>query len=249
MPKKPSKKAVVATGQEDDLLVQCQAVLGHAFKRPELLRSALTHASGAASRLASFERLEFLGDSILGMVACEALFHRFPDLQEGELTRFKSAVVSRHTCARLAGELDLMRFTILGKGFNTAQSQGSPNLLANVFESLIGAIYLDSGIDAARDFVMRQLGPEIERVASDGAGGNYKSMLQEKGQRDFGLTPQYVLLDEKGPDHSKCFQVAARIGETSYRPAWGRNKKEAEQRAAMNALAEVNGEPVPFDQD
>ena len=88
-----------------------------------------------------------------------------------------------------------------------------------------------------------------EWKAEGNAGGNYKSMLQEKGQRDFGMTPQYDLIDEKGPDHSKCFKVAARIGGTSYRPAWGRNKKEAEQRAAMNALAEFAGEPVPFDQD
>ncbi len=247
--KKPKKIQDTPLPQEEDLLEGCQLAIGHRFSRVELLRSALTHASGAANRLASFERLEFLGDSILGMVACEALFHRFPDHQEGELTRVKSAVVSRRTCARLAEELDLMRFTILGKGYNAEQSQGSPNLLANVFESLIGAIYLDAGIDAARGFVMRLLGPEIERVAEGNAAENYKSILQEKGQRDFGMTPQYDLIDQKGPDHSKCFKVAARIGTTSYRPAWGRNKKEAEQRAAMNALAEFAGEPVPFDQD
>lgn len=249
MAKKPVKKPEATLKVEEDLLALCQEVIGHKFSRLELLRSALTHASSATNRLASFERLEFLGDSILGMLACEALFHRFPDHQEGDLTRVKSSVVSRRTCAVLAEQLDLMRFTILGKGFNAAQSHGSPNLLANVFESLIGAIYLDGGIDAARNFVIRLLGPEIERVAADTAGGNYKSILQEKGQRELGLTPQYVLLDAKGPDHSKCFQVAAVIGETKYRPAWGRNKKEAEQRAAMNALAEVNGQPAPYDQD
>jgi ribonuclease-3 len=173
MAKKPVKKPEATLKVEEDLLALCQEVIGHKFSRLELLRSALTHASSATNRLASFERLEFLGDSILGMLACEALFHRFPDHQEGDLTRVKSSVVSRRTCAVLAEQLDLMRFTILGKGFNAAQSHGSPNLLANVFESLIGAIYLDGGIDAARNFVMRLLGPEIERVAADTARAHH----------------------------------------------------------------------------
>lgn len=249
MAKKTPKKGEEPVRLEGDLLDQCQEVIGHRFVKVDLLQSAFTHASGAATRLDSFERLEFLGDSILGMVACEALFHRFPNHQEGDLTRVKSAVVSRRTCARLASELGLMRFLILGKGFNAEQSLGSPNLLANVFESLIGAIYLDGGMEAARNFILRLLGPEIERLTASSGDGNYKSMLQEKGQREMGMTPQYVLLDEKGPDHSKCFKVAAVIGETTYQGAWGRNKKEAEQRAAMNALAQVNGEPIPYDQD
>jgi ribonuclease-3 len=123
------------------------------------------------------------------------------------------------------------------------------SLLADVFESLVAAIYLDGGLEAARTFILKYVGPEIEHVAEGTHGGNYKSVLQQVAQREFGATPQYHLLDEKGPDHSKCFKIAAVIGRHTYAAAWGRNKKEAEQKAAMNALAQVNGQPVPFEAD
>jgi ribonuclease-3 len=123
------------------------------------------------------------------------------------------------------------------------------NLLADVFESLVAAIYLDGGLEAARTFILRYVDPEIEHVAEGAHGGNFKSLLQQVAQREFGATPQYHLLDEKGPDHSKCFKIAAVIGRQFYAAAWGRNKKEAEQKAAMNALAQVNGEPVPYEAD
>ena len=247
MSKKPSPKPEIPHQPEEDLLAACQVEIGHTFTSVELLRSALTHASGATTRLDSFERLEFLGDSILGLVACEALFRRFPAYEEGELTRVKSAVVSRRTCARLAEEMGLRRFLILGKGFNAKQSLMSSNLMANVYESLIGAIYLDAGIEAARTFIHKRLDAEIDAVDRAAGDGNYKSLLQEKGQREFGITPLYIVIDEKGPDHSKCFKMAAVVGEKTFHGAWGRNKKEAEQRASMNALAAINGQPVPFD--
>jgi ribonuclease-3 len=122
-------------------------------------------------------------------------------------------------------------------------------MLADVYESLVAAIYLDGGLEPARRFILQYLGPEIEHVAEGTHGGNFKSVLQQAAQRHFGSTPQYVVLDEKGPDHSKCFKVAAQIGRHTYAGAWGRNKKEAEQKAAMNALAQINGEPVPFEAD
>src|SRR5207247_1204767 len=114
---------------------------------------------------------------------------------------------------------------------------------------LVAAIYLDGGLDAAKQFILKHVGPEIESVAEGEHGGNFKSLLQQVAQREFGATPQYQLLDEKGPDHSKCFKVAAAIGRHAYAGAWGRNKKEAEQKAAMNALAQINGEPIPFESD
>jgi ribonuclease-3 len=241
----------LTASRESEVLEECQTAIGYRFRQPELLRAALTHASGANTRLASNERMEFLGDSILGLVTCEQLYHRFPDYQEGDLTKIKSVVVSRRTCARFSRELNLGSFLFLGKGMNHHQHAGAgpSGLLADVYESLVAAIYLDGGLEAAREFILRQLGPEIEEVAEGAHGGNFKSLLQQVAQREFNATPQYVLLDEKGPDHSKCFKIAAVIGRHTYPGAWGRNKKEAEQRAAMNALAQVNGEPVPFEHD
>jgi ribonuclease-3 len=122
-------------------------------------------------------------------------------------------------------------------------------LLADVYESLLAAIYLDGGLEAARAFILKYMGPEIDHLAEGAHGGNHKSLLQQVAQREFGSTPQYQLLDEKGPDHSKCFKIAAFVGRQAFPPAWGRNKKEAEQKAALNALAAINGQPVPFGGD
>src|SRR5579862_6296323 len=238
----------LTTNYEAEILEECQNVIGYRFRHPELLRSALTHTSGANTRLASNERMEFLGDAVLGLVTCEQLYLRFPDYQEGDLTKVKSAVVSRRTCARFSKDLNLGDFLFVGKGMS-GHSTVPSNLLADVYESLVAAIYLDGGLEAARAFILRHLGPEIEEVAEGEHGGNFKSVLQQVAQHEFNETPLYVQLDENGPDHSKCFKIAARIGGYTYAGAWGRNKKEAEQRAAMNALAQIKGEPIPFEFD
>src|SRR5262245_11760940 len=236
------------TDYHAEILQDCQEAIGYKFRQPDLLRAALTHTSGANTRLASNERMEFLGDAVLGLVACEQLYLRFPDYQEGDLTKIKSVVVSRRTCARISRQLHLGDFLFTGRGM--LDSVAVPlSMLADVFESLVAAIYLDGGLDEARRFILRYLGPEIEQVAEGAHGGNFKSLLQQMAQREFGSTPPYILLDEKGPDHSKCFKVAAQIGRHTYAGAWGRNKKEAEQKAAMNALAQVNGDPIPFEAD
>ena len=229
-------------------LIECERRLGYEFQDKSMLRSALTHASGAEHRLASNERMEFLGDAILGVVVCELLFHQYPDYLEGELTKIKSIVVSRQTCAKISEALGMQEFLILGKGMATHPTIPI-SLMADVLESLIAAVYLDGGRQAAHDFVSRLTAPEIE-LAVDGAMGiNHKSLLQQLAQRNHGTTPTYQLLDEKGPDHSKCFKIAARIGSNRFQSAWGRNKKEAEQRAARNALSELNREPPPFPSD
>jgi ribonuclease-3 len=236
------------TTLQAEVLETCQQAIGYRFRNPELLRSALTHASGANTRLASNERMEFLGDSILGLVACEQLYHRFPDYQEGDLTKIKSAVVSRRACAQFSAALGLGRFLFLGRGMNAQEMDSVPSSMqADVYESLVAAVYLDGGLEAAKAFILKHLIAEIEEVAEGTAGGNYKSMLQQVSQREFNLTPQYLVLDEKGPDHSKCFKIAAVIGRHTHAGAWGRTKKEAEQRAAMNALAQIHGEELPFD--
>jgi len=225
-------------------VAECERRIGYTFRNPELLLSAVTHASGARHRLASNERLEFLGDAILGFIVCERLFQAFPEFLEGDLTRIKSVVVSRETCSRLSHQMGLAEFLILGKGFSTSGGAGRAvpdSVLSDLFESLIAAIYLDGGMDFVRPIVERLMGPEIDKVASGETGSNHKSMLQQQAQRDFGLTPTYEVLAEEGPDHSKSFRVSAQIGNRSYPPAWGRNKKEAEQKAASNAILELQG--------
>ena len=231
-----------------DQLEHCQDVLNYTFRNPTYLREALTHASGANHRLASNERLEFLGDAILGAIVCELLFRKFPEYLEGDLTRIKSVVVSRRTCAKISQELGFDEFLVLGKGMGS-QDETPSSVMADVFESLIGAIYLDGGMEAAKRFIVRHIESEIDATVEGHGGVNYKSNFQQVAQRQFGETPTYLLLDEKGPDHSKCFKVAAQIGRQRFAPAWGRNKKDAEQRAAMNALSQLAGESVPFEAD
>ena len=233
---------------EAQVLAFCQRVLDYTFHDISYLRAALTHASGADHRLASNERLEFLGDAILGAVVCELLYRKFPEYQEGDLTRIKSAVVSRRTCAKISQELNFQEFLTLGKGMGSQDSTPA-SVLADVFESLVGAIYLDGGMEAARRFIARHVGPEIDATVGGESGANYKSHLQQVAQRQFSATPTYSLLDEKGPDHLKCFKIAAQIGPRRYAPAWGPSKKDAEQRAAMNALSQIAGEPIPFEAD
>jgi ribonuclease-3 len=235
----------VSAPPDDHALAHCQRVLGYQFRDPGLLHAALTHASSADHRLASNERLEFLGDAILGAMVCDLLYRRYPSCLEGELTRIKSAVVSRRTCAKLSKRMGLDAFLILGKGMG-APDQSPDSVMGAVFESLIGAIYLDGGFGAVTDFLEPHLRPEIEEAADDQGDQNYKSGLQQAAQRRFGETPTYLLLDEKGPDHSKCFKVAAQIGGRRFAAAWGPNKKDAEQRAACNAMCQLANEPIPY---
>lgn len=229
-----------------DLLDQCQHAIDYRFGNPQLLKAALTHASKADSRVHSNERLEFLGDAILGLVVCERLYERFPQFLEGDMTKVKSEVVSRRTCAAMSRKLGLENYLRLGKGMNC---DTPANVLADVFEALVAAIYLDGGLEPARQFIIDHMGPEIDRVAENAHVGNYKSTLQQLAQREFGATPAYHVLDEKGPDHSKCFKIAATIGGLTFKGAWGRNKKEAEQKAALNAIHQIRGEDLPHPSD
>jgi ribonuclease-3 len=226
-----------------DLVDRCQDAIGYQFKDPALLSAALTHASIASSRLASNERMEFLGDAILGMVVCKYLYDNYPDYLEGALTKIKSAVVSRKTCAEVAERLDLPSFLFLGNGI-TARSKLPTSLSAAVFESLIAALALDAGIERTGAFILQHMVPHIQAAVASEHQQNYKSQLQQHAQKSKGLTPIYELLDEKGPDHSKCFEVAVRINGRRFPSAWGPSKKEAEQKAAYNALLDLNLVPA-----
>lgn len=217
---------------------RAEAVLGHHFKNPDLLKEALTHASSADNRLDSNERMEFLGDAVLDLIICEALYQRFPEYQEGDLTKVKSAVVSRRTCAEVANETGLTDLLITGKGISSRSSMPS-SLAAAVYESIVAAIYLDGGFDVVKEYVLRTMTSKVDAICSNDHHQNYKAVLQQHAQKILGATPIYELMDEKGPDHSKCFEVCVTVDGRRFTSAWGPNKKMAEQKAALMALEEL----------
>ena len=220
------------------MIQQAADILGYTFKNESLLTEALTHASCADSRLDSNERMEFLGDSILGFVVCEYLFQKFPDLLEGDLTKIKSAVVSRRICAIISKEVELEQMLNLGKGMSGRPALPS-SVAAAVLESIIATIYMDGGIRSARAFILRMLKPHIHEAAESAHQQNFKSVLQQIAQRHLPTNPSYVLLDEKGPDHAKAFEVCVQIDGRNFGAAWANAKKQAEQQAALNALCEL----------
>lgn len=222
----------------DDLRLRAEEILGYTFASADLLKEALTHASIADNRLNSNERMEFLGDAVLDLIVCEALYRQFPGLLEGDLTKIKSAVVSRRTCAEVSKETGLADVLIIGKGIHSREQM--PNsLAAAVYESIVAAIYLDGGFDVVKQYVLRTMTPKIEQIAATMHQQNYKAVLQQHAQKFLGGTPQYELLDEKGPDHSKCFEVCVSVDGRRFPSAWGPNKKQAEQKAALLALEEL----------
>jgi len=216
----------------DEALGACEEALGYTFKDREWLHRALVHSSDKLNRGVCNERMEFLGDSILGTVVAEHLFREYPDFTEGRLTKVKSVVVSRSVLARCAADLGLGRFIMVGPGMSSEALPGT--ILANTFEAVIAALYLDGGIDVARGFVLACLDPEIDKVVEDRHAKNYKSLLQQLVQRQEGITPTYRIIDARGPDHAKEFCVAAVIGDEATEGAWGPSKKAAEQLAAEN---------------
>ncbi len=236
----------VCSGEGDaaSKLALCQKIIEYQFKDESLLLSALTHASGASSRLASNERLEFLGDAILGLTVCQWLFEEYPEYSEGDLTKIKSSVVSRRSCGKVACLLGLDRCLIVGRGV-TRNRSFPRSLVSDVFESVIAAIYLDGGMDVIRPRLKKWLAGEVFTSIETQGGGNFKSSLQQYAQRDLASTPVYRLVSEAGPDHRKSFLIAAVVGDQTFPPAWGNNKKDAEQRAAANALATLHSQPLP----
>ena len=217
---------------------RAEKLLGHTFNNPQLLKEALTHASIADNRLESNERMEFLGDAVLDLIICEALYKKVPEYQEGDLTKIKSAVVSRRTCAEVANETGLTELLRIGKGISSRSSMPS-SLAAAVYESIVAALYIDGGFEVVKDYVLRTMTPKLELISSNSHQHNYKAVLQQHAQKILSATPIYELLDEKGPDHSKCFEVCVTIDGRRFASAWGPNKKMAEQKAALLALEDL----------
>lgn len=231
-----------------DAAITCEKLLGYTFGNRNFLAHAITHSSIANTRQLSYERLEFLGDSLLGFVVCEHLFQRYPEWLEGDLTKVKSNVVSRKTCAQIGAELGLEKCIVVGKGVGS-KGEVPDSLLANAFESIVAAVYLDGGMKMLKDFLLPLVVPKVDAAIEGALETNYKADLQQYAQKRYGVPPGYDLIDSRGPDHDKWFRISARVHRKSFSAAWGKNKKEAEQRAASNALAEIDGGEPPFDNE
>jgi ribonuclease-3 len=234
-------------GEDLDRIRGCEEMIGYRFRDSTLLLQALTHSSIKTVDNPSNERLEFLGDSVLGLVMTEFLFNFFQDHTEGDLTQIKSVVVSTSVLARESERLSLDRYYSVGKGV-TRRKKLPTSLLANVFEAVVAAIYKDSGLESARRFVLRNLYHQVLAVAENRHKRNYKSILQQWAQKELNITPTYRVVAEKGPDHLKSFEVVAVVGKKKYRAGTGRSKKEAEQVAARETLKVLLKEkhaPVP----
>jgi len=229
----------------EKFLTNCQSRLGYSFRNKALLRTALTHASGADTPILANERMEFLGDSVLAYVICDHLYAKLPNTLEGDMTKVKSAVVSRATCHKVCKQLGLDQFLILGRGLGRS-NRIPDSIFANTLEAFIAAVYLDGGMEEARKFILKIFQEEIDDMLQDSDAHNHKSVLQHHCQKHEGYIPEYKILDVQGPEHRKTFNVQVRVGNRAFPSAWGVTKKEAEQRAAENALAVLHDLPVPY---
>lgn len=218
--------------------------VGWRFQQPQLLTEALTHRSyafeSAAQGLAPNERLEFLGDAILGFLCAEYLFRSYPTLSEGELTDARAALVKAPTLAGFARGLQLGDFLRMGRGEERSGGRNRDPLLSAAFEALLGALYLDGSLEVARRFVLPLLEQEAQRVIAAGRLKDDKSVLQELAQAHLGVTPAYRIVAEEGPAHHRHYTVEVLLGSQVAGQGQGRNKQSAEQEAARLAL-EANG--------
>ncbi len=217
-------------------LARLERKAGYSFTNPELLSHALTHKSFVhESGGTDNEKLEFFGDSIIAMIVNEYLYQQFPDYAEGKLSTIKAAVVSKPILARRAEELQLGKYLLLGKGEDAGGGRTRPSILANAFEALSAAIYLDSGLTECRQFLLDQLKAEIETVNGKRQGRDHKCMLQEYAQSEYGFIPNYHVVSTNGPEHKKSFEVTVSLRNTGWGKGKGTSKKEAEKSAARDA--------------
>jgi len=218
--------------------------LGISFNDPSLLEQALVHSSYINENpdfaLASNERLEFLGDAVLGLIVAEKLYQDFPHSTEGEMTRLRAALVRRETLARMARTIKLGDYLYLGKGEETSGGRRKPANLAGALEAMIAAIFLDQGSIATRDFILGLFNEELQRVTSQRARNDYKSQLQELIQAREQQIPAYQLVEARGPDHDRRFTVEVRVGDTVLGKGSGKSKKAAETEAARTALEQLS---------
>ena len=214
--------------------------IGYTFKNKNLLKEALTHRSYLNEnknwKLPHNERLEFLGDAVLELVVTKYLFEKFKNLEEGELTKYRSALVSASTLAKVAHKLKLDEFILLSKGERQNNLKAKNEILGNTFEALVGAIYLDGGYSNAKKFIIKNLIPYLKLIISKKLFKDSKSYFQEQAQAKELITPHYQLLKEWGPDHDKKFLVGVYLNDKKIAQAEGSSKQEAEVEAAKKAL-------------
>jgi ribonuclease-3 len=222
-----------------------QATLGVNFKDESLLQQALVHRSylneNPALHLVSNERLEFLGDAVLGFVVANELYSRFPDFSEGELTKLRAALVRGETLTRIALSLQLGDYLYLGHGEEESGGRSRSRNLSCTLEAVIGAVFLDGGLDVAESFILKLLHGELEGVVEDKFAADYKSRLQQIIQSERKITPVYRTIEEVGPDHAKTFTVEVLAGDIILGRGSGRSKRAAEVDAARNALQGLMG--------
>ena len=216
--------------------------LGYTFQDRSYLENALTHSSYAnenkGKSLGSNERLEFLGDSVLGMVVADYLYRNHPDMPEGELTRTRAALVCEESLVEVAGQLELGQYLKLGRGEDAGGGRQRPSIQADAVEAVIAAVYLDGGIGSARKLITRFILTNNRRE-QEGVIRDFKTALQELVQRESGQVLTYHLLGESGPDHAKVFSVAVELNGKPLGAGEGRSKKEAEQAAAKAAVEKL----------
>ena len=220
-----------------------QQAIGVTFQDTSLLEQAFIHSSytneNPGFHLPDNERLEFLGDALLSFIVAEKLYHGFPHFGEGELTEIRVSLVRQETLAGLAVELKLGDYLYLGRGEESGGGRQRQTNLADVFESLIGAIFLDQGLNAARDFVLHKLHRQLQEVGAKGVGRNYKALLQEFTQAKYKQLPSYRLVEVSGPDHDKDFVVEVVLGDRVFGTGSGKSKRAAEMEAARIAWEEL----------
>ncbi len=234
----------------DPQLAGLEAILAHRFRNASLLERAVTHSSAVARNpgqppLGDNEQLEFLGDAVVALLASERLLSAFPSWPEGRLSRARARLVKTAALARAAARLDLGRFMRLGGGEEKTGGRTKPALLADMFEALVGAIYLDAGLEPARDFISRALlDPALQSEGENLGRPDHKSQLQELLQKN-GLPPaQYQVLQESGPDHRKMFLVEVSIAGKPVARGSASSKKQSEQLAAQQALLQLQTQPL-----
>ena len=216
--------------------------IGHQFQNPAYLTVALTHSSFSNEMRSKHleseynERMEFLGDAVLSLVISDYLFKKFPDLPEGDLSRIRAGTVCEKSLYQFALSIDLGKYLYLGHGEDHLGGRNRPSILADAFEAIIAALYLDGGIEAASDFLMPFLTDEIEQIVQSGNVRDYKTMLQQIIQQEQGEHPIYVTVKEEGPAHKRTFEVEARWNSNVIGRGTGSSKRQAEQNAAKEAL-------------
>lgn len=237
-------KAPKISGERKRELLLFEKSAGIRFRRLDLLNLAFCHRSYANESpvpVDNNERLEFLGDSVLGLTVSEYLFRTFSDtMVEGDFARIKSFVVSEDSLSEIARTIKIDNFILVGRGEEFSGGREKKALLADCMEAVIGAYYLDSGLDASQKFILQYLVPEIYKVIQNKHKKDYKTLLQEYVQKRFRTYPKYEVVDKTGPDHNKVFWVNVMINKKSYGPGSGKNKKEAEQDAAGIAFKQLN---------